>query len=145
MDSERSVRQVLLSGILVLAFALAIGFGMGVSTARAEGLEVVIVEATPEGPLFEVVDGCYVYGSFYASVVQGRGQGIPMSHYLTIVRDAPARDRVPGMANFLLREINFIYHLPEGFTQVPYKIVRQRAIDMCRAAGGQTWAFRKKA
>jgi hypothetical protein len=143
--SERSVRQVLLSGLLVLFIAMAIGFGLGVSTARAEGLEVDIVEETSEGPLLEWTHGCYEYGGFYASVVQGRGQGIPMAHYLALVRDAPDRDKVPGMANFLLREIAFIYVLPKGFLKVPFKTVRQRAIDMCRTHGGKTWAFRKKA
>jgi hypothetical protein len=138
----------LTAGVLVLAFAAGIGFGLGVSVARAEvvvgepSLEVNIGEATPYGPLLDPDDGCFIYGSFYASVVQGRGQGIPMAHYLALVRDAPARDKLPGMAPFLVGEINFIYSLPQGFTQVPYIKVRQRAIDMCRKARGRTWLFR---
>jgi hypothetical protein len=141
----RRLTNAIVGGLLVIAMVFTLGFALGVSTAKAEGLEVDIVEETTQGPLLEPVHGCYEYGGFYASVVQGRGQGIPMAHYLTLVRDSPDRDKVPGMADFLRREITFIYVLHKGYLTVPYTTVRQRAIDLCRAAKGKTWAFRRGA
>ena len=132
------MKEGLLVAALAASFAVAGAAGLN-HAAHAAGLEIPLARAGAEGPVLTVDSGCFVYGSLVAALNQGRAQGIPIEHYLGLVRQPWASVKVvPGMPEFLARTVRAVYAWPTERGAEPYRAVMQQAIDACRAADGRT-------
>lgn len=123
------------------ASMLSCAASTGLVKVADKSLEVVLATATPQGPKFTRDDGCYIYGEWWAQVLQYRKDGLGLTGQLDLLNTLYAKQRapIPGMYEFLRAQVVLAYQLPEAFLHIERRAVRDRAMNVCRQADGRTW------